>query len=126
MKLRIKGDSLRLRVTRSEVGRLIETGRIEETIHFGPAKDANLTYALELADGPEDISLRYRPQEIAVVLSTQAARRWAEGDQVGLSVDLAVGDRVLALLVEKDFACLDRSHAGNEDTFPNPKQGTVC
>jgi len=32
----------------------------------------------------------------------------------------------LALLIEKDFACLDRSEEDNEDTFPNPNTGTKC
>ena len=32
----------------------------------------------------------------------------------------------LALLIEKDFACLDGSEADNEDTFPNPNDGTSC
>jgi hypothetical protein len=36
MKLSIKGNSLRIRITRSEFGKLIDTGRIEETIYFAP------------------------------------------------------------------------------------------
>ncbi len=47
MKLRIKGNSLRLRVSPSEVARLLETGRIEETIHLSSDQNASLTYALE-------------------------------------------------------------------------------
>jgi hypothetical protein len=35
MKLRAKGNSLRFRVSRSELSRLMQTGRIEETIQFG-------------------------------------------------------------------------------------------
>ena len=36
MKLRIKGNSLRLRISRSEVARLLEGDCLEETIHFAP------------------------------------------------------------------------------------------
>jgi hypothetical protein len=36
MKLRIKGDSLRLRVSRSEVEELLASDCLEDTIHFTP------------------------------------------------------------------------------------------
>lgn len=32
----------------------------------------------------------------------------------------------LELILEKDFACLDRSDADNHDTFPNPLIGASC
>ena len=35
MKLRIKGNSLRFRVSPSELMRLLESGRLEESIRFG-------------------------------------------------------------------------------------------
>jgi len=126
MKLRIKGNSLRLRVSRSELTRLMQIGRIEETIRFAPEKDATLTYALEQSVGYEAMTVRWRPQEVAVLLPQEEARGWSEGDQVGLYCDCRVGEEILAVMVEKDFACLDGTEADNEDTFPNPNQGTVC
>lgn len=49
------------------------------------------------------------------------------GDQFGLYCSLGVADgKVLELLVEKDFACLDGTDADNEDAFPNPNHGVVC
>jgi hypothetical protein len=126
MKLRIKGDSLRLRVSPSEMARLLRTGRIEEAVHFAPEPDALLTYALEHAATDEEISVRYRPQEVTVVLSTEGARKWAGGDQVGVHGVHKVGDGTLELLVEKDFACLEGKDADNEDTFANPSSGAVC
>jgi hypothetical protein len=126
MKLRIKGNSLRLRVSRSELTRLMQTGRIEETIRFAAEKDATLTYALEQSPAHQAMTVRWRPQEVAVLLPREEARRWSEGDQVGLYCDYNVGEEILTLSVEKDFACLDGTEADNEDTFPNPNQGTVC
>jgi len=126
MKLRISGNSLRLRVSPSEMARLLDAGRIEETITFAPEQNARLTYALEHAVSDQEIYLRYRPQEVCVVLSTGAARKWAEGEQVGISCDIGVGHGHLSVLVEKDFACLDRKDGDREDTFPNPKSGRVC
>ena len=125
MKLRIKGNSMRFRVSPSEMRRLLSAERIEEVIHFGPEPDARLTYALEQAPSKEGITVRYRPQEVTVVLSTESARRWAEGDEVGIYGSFNVGHGQLELVVEKDFACLDKKD-GNEDTFPNPKGAQVC
>jgi hypothetical protein len=48
MKLRIRGNSLRFRTTRSEIAKLIETGRIEEEVFFAADNQCKLTYALEL------------------------------------------------------------------------------
>lgn len=126
MKLRIKGNTLRLRGSRSEVARLIESGRIEETIQFAPAPEARLTYALELSDAQPEVAVRYRPQEVAVLVASETARLWAQSDQVGIYANLSVAEGVLEIAVEKDFACLDGSDAENEDTFPNPQQGAVC
>jgi hypothetical protein len=46
MKLRIKGNTLRVRVSRSEVARLLAGDCLEETIHFSPEPVAKFTYAL--------------------------------------------------------------------------------
>jgi hypothetical protein len=126
MKLRVQGNSLRLRISPSEMARLLDAGRIEETIVFGPEPDAKLTYALEHAASDQCLSIRYRLQEVTVLLSSAEARKWAAGEQVGISDEVSAGSARLSLLVEKDFACLDRKGREKEDTFPNPKGGAAC
>jgi Family of unknown function (DUF7009) len=127
MKLRIKGNSLRLRVTRSELTKLVNSGRIEETIHFASDQQARLTYALEHSSDAAYVRLRYRSPEVAIVLPTKDTLIWQESEQVGIytTVDLGL-QGTLDLIVEKDFACLDRSDADNLDTFTNPNAGAVC
>ena len=126
MKLRIKGDSLRLRVARSELVRLMSDGRVEETVHFGSAKDAVLTYGLAHRQSPRDISVEYSAKRVTILLSSEAAYRWAEGDDTGIYGESEIENGVLNLAVEKDFACLDGNEADNEDTFPNPNVGRAC
>lgn len=126
MKLRIKGNSLRLRITPSEMTRLLETGRIDETIYFASGENAHLTYALEHAPGGTGLQVRYSPGEIAVVVSSAEARRWAGAAEVGLYAQSSTADRPLELAIEKDFACLDKDDTENVDTFPNPHKGAVC
>ena len=127
MKLRIKGNSLRFRVTQSELAKLVDTGRIEETIFFSPDGNSSLTYALELQPSSTSATLRYRQSEIVIVLSTQEVGVWADSGRVGIYAAVDLGARgTLDLLVEKDYACLDLSDAENVDTFPNPNAGAAC
>ena len=126
MKLRIKGNSLRLRVSPSEMEQLLRSGRVEETIYFGAEEDARLTYALEHSEQVVAMTVRYRPQEVTVLVSSREARNWAEGQGVGLYGAAGSDHGPLELAIEKDFACLDKEGSENADTFPNPKQGVVC
>jgi hypothetical protein len=121
MKLRIKGDSLRLRVGPSEIERLMETGRVEETIHFGLQEDARLTYALEVAD-VGGIAVRHEGTRVAVILPSESARAWAQGTDVGVYGSVGVSSGRLEIAVEKDWACLDGSEGEDAETFPNPRK----
>ena len=69
MKLRIKGNSLRLRVSRSELAQFQAGSRIEETIRFTAAPEATFTYALESALRSSPVSVRYGSREVTVILS---------------------------------------------------------
>jgi hypothetical protein len=127
MKLRIKGNSLRLRVSRSELAQFQAEGRIEETIHFAAAPEATLTYALESALRSSPVSVRYGSREVTVILSQDRARIWEAQNEVGVYTTLDMGPAgSLEVVVEKDFACLDRSDEDNSDTFANPLAGATC
>lgn len=129
MKLRIRGNSLRLRLTKSEVERIGEGGRVEESIIFAPGQ--RLTYALEAAADAARIEAGYRDGLITVRLPRTVATEWATTGQVSLEDEQvltgAEGDgATLRLLVEKDFACLtERRGADDADTFPHPLEGTM-
>lgn len=127
MKLRINGNSIRLRLLRSEVATFIETGRIEHTIQFAPDAQSLFQYGLEHEPNLAGVEVRPKPSEVMVVIPTQQAKTWAETDRVGIYSTVDLGSNGgLDIIVEKDFACLDLSGADNHDTFPNPQLGAVC
>jgi len=127
MKLRIKGNSIRLRVSRSELERFLSGNRIEETVHFAPETDARLIYALESARQAVPVVVRYQPQAVTVVLSEDQARIWSGENEIGVYTSVEIGAAgALEVIVEKDFACLDRSDEDNTDTFVNPNVSAVC
>ena len=108
MKLRIRGNSLRLRLSRGEVAELAERGRVDDGI--------------VCADDASVLSARIGAGSIVVTLPTSLARAWAASDDVGLEAEQPIGGgEVLRLLVEKDFACLTaRTGEDDGDAFPNP------
>ncbi len=120
MKLRIRGNTLRLRLTRSEVDAIGRGESVSETTAFPDGT----TLQYRLVPG----AVRHAGQkagdsgfEITVEVPRDEASRWAESEEVGFSGEDAfeVGD--LAVLIEKDFTCIT-PRAGEEelDTYPNP------
>lgn len=119
MKLRILGNSIRLRLTQPEVETFAGEGVIEERIRFGA--ETVLTYALEAAAVARPVA-RYDGRRVTVQVPSSQGKTWAETDQVGMEGTQPLdGGEVLTILVEKDFKCLhgpaDRRDA---DAFPNP------
>jgi hypothetical protein len=126
VKLRIKGNSLRFRVSRPELARLLAAGRIADTVRFGEEESARLTYALEHSPSAVAVAVRHRGTETAVVLPTHTAQSWAESDQVGIYAKHPLGKYgELDVIVEKDFPCGDPADPENADKFPRP-DSDVC
>ena len=126
MKLRIRGNSLRLRLGRGEVAALVEFGNVEEATEFGAGQ--RFEYALRTAADVSSPCASFRAGRIEVLLPTQLARDWAAGQEVGISADqsLAAAGGPLAgslrLLIEKDFACLNAPlNEEQADAFPHPE-----
>jgi hypothetical protein len=127
MKLRIKGESMRLRVSRSEVAKLLAGDCLEDTVHFAPEAGAQFTYALQRDPSVSRPTVHYSGNRVTILLPADQADAWGVTDQVGIAEDVSLGDvGSLSLLIEKDFACLDRGGEENEDSFPNPHAGAKC
>jgi hypothetical protein len=115
MKLRIQGNSLRLRLTRNEVAQLHDCGRIESSIEFGPGH--TLAYALEGSPHAASVIASFDGRAIRVAVPTPLIMKWAEGDQVSIEGPRQAGVRVL---IEKDFQCLHKPDQRDPDAYPNP------
>jgi hypothetical protein len=124
MKLRIRGDSVRLRLRQAEVRELLATGFIEESTTFSP--EATLRYRLETGGGL--LRAVFESNRLCVTVPHAAAKRWASSEQVGISDDQPAGqERMLRILIEKDFACKEgNSLEPQEDAFENPAGSTSC
>ena len=127
MKLRIRGNSIRLRLGQSEVRALIRDGQVRETTTFAPG--VRFGYALRVADDVPDLRAALVDREIVVLVPRDVARDWATSDRVGLEAEQSVGadGQTLTLLIEKDFQCLDRDDdPADADAFPHPALTPAC
>ena len=105
MKLRIKGNSIRLRLLRSEVARFADEGRISDEINFGAG---TLRYTLVISDSDSTYAT-FHNNQISVFVQSETAREWATTDQVGIESEQPIGDsETLSILIEKDFVCVGR------------------
>ena len=121
MKLRIRGNTLRLRLSRNEVDSVAQGKEVEESTSFpGGGK---LQYVLKQT--PSDTSVVKINEGddscINILVDENKAKQWAKSEEVGLfgSQPLVLGS--LELLIEKDFACRNpRDGVEDSDSFPNP------
>ena len=120
MKLRIQGNAIRLRLSKTDIETFKSAGYIEEVTDFG---SHTFTYALNrLRNG--DIFAEFDNGLMVVHLPESTAHEWADSDQVGIEKEIDVDGygRVLHLVVEKDFKCLGREGSESEkNNFENPK-----
>ncbi len=113
MKLRIRGNSLRLRLTKSEVARLASDGRVEESTSF--PNDETLLYCIERRDD-DRVTARLDGTKITVAVPGEMVRRFAESEDTGLDAT----DGALKILVEKDWQCLTARDEDDSDAYPHP------
>ncbi|HEY2590988.1 MAG TPA: hypothetical protein VGI35_05300 [Steroidobacteraceae bacterium] len=101
MKLRIRGQQLRIRTDPEEMRALASTGYIEDHIELG--SNRALIYRLSIAPGAQAISVAFEDNVIEVRLPEEAAKRWCSTDLIGLSGTQQNGPVELTVAVEKDF-----------------------
>lgn len=120
MKLRIKGNAVRLRLTQGEVRALGEVGLVQERTEF-PGGTA-LLYRVRSDDKISELSVTYNSNLIEVRVPASVAAEWCGGEQVTLSATPALATGTVEVVLEKDFACLaPRPGEDESDHFPHPR-----
>jgi hypothetical protein len=119
MKLRIRGNSLRIRVSKGELNQVVERGFAEDAVRFSPR--STLRYRLAAAPR-ESLAAEFSGDLVQVLVPQAAVKRWADPSEVTLQGEQPLGDgSVLKILVEKDFECLaPRAGEDDSDLFANP------
>ena len=120
MKLRIRGNTLRLRLSQDEVAAMESAGQASDAITFPNGE--KLAYVLIADDGIDGPRASFAGGAITVSVPQSTLTVWLEPAEVSIhgTQPLPEGDQ-LKILVEKDFACLvPREGEDQENLFPNP------
>ncbi len=121
MKIRMKGNSVRLRLTQGEIKQFATVGIVKQQVNFGATK---LTYQLLKSNFGEQLTAVFTYGTISVFMPHQLAEKWVSTDLVGHHTKILLGNNSteeLLVLVEKDFQCLEvRPNEEDADAFPNP------
>jgi hypothetical protein len=119
MKIRIKANTVRYRLSKSEVAKLAEKGILEERTEF---INGSLTYAIKQTDKTY-LSADFFQNNITLFVPQKALQQWANTEQIGLENNMALPDgKSLFLLLEKDFKCNDAVvNEDQSDYFENPQ-----
>ncbi|MGI9546601.1 MAG: DUF7009 family protein [Flavobacteriaceae bacterium] len=119
MKIRIRGNSLRFRLTKPEVEDLCTKGRVEETTSFG---DTIFTYRVIMSADHNSLHADFHDKTITLFVPNAQIKDWHLNEVVGFEHSMAFDTKTdLQLLIEKDFSCLTPRGEDESDNYTNPK-----
>ncbi|NNE66992.1 MAG: hypothetical protein HKN33_10550 [Pyrinomonadaceae bacterium] len=128
MKIRISGNSLRLRLSVSEVEEFERNGRVNDSVQFGLGTTPTLTYSLRRSEAIGNVNAEFYDNQILISIPAAEADEWARTDTIGITATQGLnGSGILRILIEKDFVCLNkRPHVDETDLYPHPNAQGVC
>ncbi|NVM66737.1 hypothetical protein FHW88_005055 [Mucilaginibacter sp. SG538B] len=112
MKIRIRGNSIRYRLSRSEVSRLAEEKFLTEEVDFGSMQ---FNYSIRVTRAPL-LTASFNGGTIEIAMPEAMIRELNDTDKVGFKAN----HEKLFLLVEKDFVCIDQTDEDQSDNYPHP------
>ncbi len=118
MKIRIKENSVRFRLTRSEVDQVCTEGSYMEYTEFDTT---HFSYGVTVKEDISDLMADFLGNSVILYLPKRFIEEWKHTDRVGFErqIPLKNGKTLLALL-EKDFVCMDDNREDQSDNYPNP------
>ena len=115
MKLRISGNSIRLRLSMTEVEKLVHGNFVQDKCHIG---SSTLTYQVNQNTREDKLSATYSNDLIDVKIPKEWLTNWDKDERVGFE---GHDNNGLYILVEKDFQCMKpRPQEDESDLFVNP------
>ena len=117
MKLRIKGNTIRIRLSEAEVNLLAAGTPVVEETQF---PSSTLTYKVQSSISE---AVDFNDNLVQINLTQNEIDRWAMTDEVTISKEIAIpNDNILSILVEKDFKCLTVRPEDESELYPNPNK----
>ncbi|NEN24590.1 hypothetical protein G3O08_13865 [Cryomorpha ignava] len=123
MKIRIKNNSIRLRLAKTDIANL-KTKRFVACKTVISGREV-FEYALRSDESAQKIAARFEAGKITVVVPFAEAQTLTDTDEITIKGWQENGaEEPLFLLIEKDLQCLDPTHEDQSDMYENPS--TSC
>lgn len=119
MKLRIEGNTVRIRLSKAEVEKLTTSKYIEERTSFG-----NIIFvcALQSKQRGKELTADFDGNKMTMFVPLALLKDWATNEVTGFEAQMKVSaTESLHLLLEKDFKCLDKKPEDQSGKYDNPK-----
>jgi len=115
VKIRFRGDSVRVRLTRREVEALAGGAEVESATRFGAS--SSLRY--RISSGGDRLCASFETPVVEIRVPAQLLQSWVSGDQIAISAEQSFESGSLKIAVEKDLECANpRPGEDNSDAFP--------
>ena len=119
MKIRIKGNSIRFRLTKTEVSVFCDKGVYSEETKFN---NRTFHYRIQTSERDQYLSATFNEDTICLFVPKEFTANWANNNEVGIrNLQILDDGTELFLLLEKDFVCLDETFEDQSDNYPNPR-----
>jgi hypothetical protein len=125
VKLRIRDNSIRLRLTQTETDALKDQGVVAARTRFPGGR--SLEYAIESSPASVTPAVHFSASRLTVLLPETVVLAWATTDQVSMHGEQRLEDgELVSILVEKDFRCLaPREGEDESDMFTHPLEDSA-
>ncbi|MEO0574015.1 MAG: hypothetical protein AAF004_01040 [Pseudomonadota bacterium] len=123
MKLRVLNNTLRFRLSQSEVVRFIAGQRIQSSVVFPGSGVLHYSIVANVDNAPA--TALFDQDGIAIVMPGEAVATFADDDVITIDASIGSDDRSLVIKIEKDFQCLVPRGEDESDLYVHPRSN-VC
>ena len=118
MKLRIKGNSIRIRLSKTEVDELVSGTTLSDATNFS---NSRFGYEVRRISDGDSLTASYENNLITLFVPGKLLADWPTNSVVGFESMMPLQNSGhLHLLLEKDFKCVDNTVEDQSDFFDNP------
>lgn len=120
MKLRINKQSVRLRLSQTDINQLRSNGLVSVPLYWGPDENDLFMYRLSLEEQAASV-VYFSGDHIQVKVNKNDIANWLHDEQcVSFEFSITTAMQPLTVLIERDFKCLTPRNENEEDLFENP------
>ncbi|MEM9547678.1 MAG: hypothetical protein AAGA77_16980 [Bacteroidota bacterium] len=121
MKIRIRDNSIRFRLSATDLKKLRKKGKLVSKCIFGTSQVFKYSVVSKKNGNSEFLCVDLKKNHISIELAASDVKEWVKTDLEGFDAIMDNGTKEgLYVLVEKDWQCLTPRGEDESDLFPNP------